>query len=115
MVSTVLTLLAALALVLNAGPVWAGLSAESPDQAGLQNEAQCKPAELTDGGRSEEESMIMATVKVYCQFRIFCPAEHKCCNNGPTFWCCPLPATCDPNMDADDWTGCHGAQGVNPL
>lgn len=115
MVSAVLTLFTVVVFVLNIGPAWADLSAEAPNPTGSQSEAQCKPAELTDEGRIEAELLTVATVKVYCQFRIFCPAEHRCCASGPTFWCCPLPATCDSNMDADDWTGCHGAQGVNPL
>ena len=115
MVSIALTFLVVVTFALNVAPSWADSSAEALNQIDPQREAQCQPAELTDAGMNEEEPMTMATVKVYCQFRIFCPAEHRCCNAGPTFWCCPLPATCDPNMDADDWTGCHGAQGVNPL
>ena len=115
MVSVALTFLAVVMVVLNVGPGWADSSAEAPSRTDLHSEAQCKSTELTGEGMNEEEPMTLATVKVYCQFRIFCPAEHRCCNAGPTFWCCPLPATCDPDMDADDWTGCHGAQGVNPL
>ena len=115
MVSTALTLLTVVMFVLNVGSVWADSPTEAPSQTDLQSETQCKPTELTDEGMNGEGPITLATVKVYCQFRIFCPAEHKCCNAGPTFWCCPLPATCDPNMDAADWTGCHGAQGVNPI
>lgn len=115
MVSAVLTFFTVVMFVLSVGPVWADSAAEAPNQTGSQSQAQCKPTELTDEGLNEEEPMTVATAKVYCQFRIFCPAEHRCCAVGSTFWCCPLPATCDSNMDADDWTGCHGAHGVNPL
>lgn len=115
MTSTALALLTVVMFVLNAGPGWADSPAEAPNPTDLQSETQCRSAELADVEMDWENSVKVATVKVYCQFRIFCPAEHRCCNSGPTFWCCPLPATCDPNMNADDWTGCHGAQGVNPL
>ena len=115
MVSTALTILAAVVFVLNAGSVWADSRAEAPGPTDLQSEAQCRSAELADEELDWEMPVTVATVKVYCQFRVFCPAEHRCCNAGPTFWCCPLPATCDPNVNADDWTGCRGAQGVNPL
>ena len=114
MISTAFTFLTVIMLVLNAGPGWADSPVEVTGQADLPGETQCKPTELMDAG-TDEEPITVATAKVYCQFRIFCPAEHRCCTSGPTFWCCPLPATCDANMDADDWTGCHGAQGVNPL
>ena len=115
MVSVALTLFTVVVFALNVGPGWAASSADTPSQTDLHSEAQCKSAELAEEEMDWEKAVTVATVKVYCQFRIFCPAEHRCCNAGPTFWCCPLPATCDPNMNADDWTGCHGAQGVNPL
>ena len=115
MISAVLTFFTVLILVSNPGPGLADSPTETPDETPLSAEAQCKSAELTFDEMTRNEPIVEATVKVYCQFRVFCPAEHKCCNVGPTFWCCPLPAACDPNMDADDWTGCHGAHGVNPL
>lgn len=115
MVLRVLTFLTVIMFVLNVGAVWADSSIEAANRIGSQGEAQCKSTELTDEEMNGEEPMTVATVRVYCQFRVFCPAEHRCCNVGRTFWCCPLPATCDPNMNEDDWTGCHGAQGVNPL
>ena len=115
MISIVFTLLTAILLALTAGAGWADSPAEAPSQTDLPGEAQCKSPELANDGMSGEKPVTVATVRVYCQFRIFCPAEHRCCRVGPTFWCCPLPATCDPDMDAEDWTGCHGAQGVNPL
>ena len=115
MISTVLTLFSIVVLVFTPGPSWADSPVETPDQAILSTDAQCKSPELTFEKIIQNELTVEANAKVYCQFRIFCPAEHKCCNVGPTFWCCPLPSKCDPNMDADDWTGCHGAHGVNPL
>lgn len=115
MVSAALTLLTVAMLLLNVGPIWADSPSESPGRADSPGETQCRSPELGEQGMNGEDPTIVATVKVYCQFRIFCPAEHRCCSVGATFWCCPLPATCDANMDADDWTGCHGAQGVNPL
>ena len=115
MISMVLALLIVVMPVLNGGPSWAASPAEASSQADLPSKAQCKPIESAGEGINGEEPIIMATVKVYCGLRIFCPAEHRCCNVADTVWCCPLPATCDPDMDADDWTGCHGAHGVNPL
>ena len=115
MISVILALLTVAMPVLNGGPSWADSPAEALRQTDLPNEAQCKPIELTGEEISGEEPIIMATAKVYCGQRIFCPAEHRCCNVTDIVWCCPLPATCDPDMDADDWTGCHGAHGVNPL
>lgn len=115
MVSIALTFLTVVMFLLHAGSVWADSPAEASGSTDLQSETQCRLDELANEGIDWEKPVTVATVKVYCQFRIFCPAEHRCCNAGPTFWCCPLPATCDPNMNADDWTGCHGAQGVNPL
>ena len=115
MISAVLTLFAVVILASSPGPGWANSPVETPEEAALSAESQCKSAELTFEEMTRDKPTVEATAKVYCQFRIFCPAEHKCCNVGPTFWCCPLPATCDPNMDADDWTGCHGGHGVNPL
>ena len=115
MVSAALSFLTAVMLVLSVGPVWADSPTEASGQMDLPGETQCKPTDLADEGPNGEGPITVATVKVYCQFRIFCPAEHRCCSSGGTFWCCPLPATCDSNMNADDWTGCHGAQGVNPL
>ena len=113
MTSTAFTLLTVILFFLSTGTVWADSPSEASSLTELQNETQCRPA--ADEGKDWEQFDKVATVKVYCQFRIFCPAEHRCCNAGPTFWCCPLPAKCDANTDADDWTGCHGAQGVNPL
>jgi len=115
MVSVVLTLMTVAMVVLNVGAGRADSSDKVPIQMDLQWQTQCKLAELADEGMSGEKPITVATVKVYCGLRIFCPAEHRCCNVTDTVWCCPLPATCDPDMDADDWTGCHGAQGVNPL
>ena len=115
MVSAALTLLTVAMLLLNVGPIWADSPSESPGRTDSPGETQCRSPELGGKGMNGEDPMLVATMKVYCQFRVFCPAEHRCCSVGATFWCCPLPATCDANMDADDWTGCHGAQGVNPL
>lgn len=115
MISVALALLTVAMFGLHAGPGWADSPAEPSSQADLTGETQCKPFESADEGMNGEKSVTVATAKVYCGLRVFCPAEHRCCNVTDTVWCCPLPATCDPNMDADDWTGCHGAQGVNPL
>lgn len=115
MFSAVLTLFLIVIFLSGSGPGWADSPVETQARAASSAENQCKSADLTLDEVTRDKLTIEATNRVYCQFRIFCPAEHRCCNNGPTFWCCPLPATCDADMDADDWTGCHGAHGVNPL
>ena len=115
MISAVLTFFAVAILVSSPGPGWADSRAEVGEEPASSTETQCKSPELALDETIRDRPTMEATNRVYCQFRIFCPAGHRCCNAGPTFWCCPEPATCDPNMDADDWTGCHGAHGVNPL
>ena len=115
MISAFLAFFAAVILVSNPGTGWTDSRAADPEETALSTETQCKSPELTLDEMTRSRPTLEATNRVYCQFRIFCPAGHRCCNAGPTFWCCPEPATCDPNMDADDWTGCHGAHGVNPL
>ena len=115
MISAVCTLFAVVILLANPGPGWANSAVETPDETPLPAESQCKSPDLAFDQITPNKLSLEATNRVYCQFRIFCPAEHRCCNVGPTFWCCPLPSTCDADMDADDWTGCHGAHGVNPL
>ena len=115
MISAVATLFAIVLLALNPGASCADSSLETVDETASLGPTQCKTPDVTLEEVNWDELTVEATNRVYCQFRIFCPAEHRCCNAGPTFWCCPLPSTCDPNMDDDEWTGCLGAHGVNPL
>ena len=115
MISAILTLVAVFVLVSNPVPGGADTPAASADDAALSADNQCRSIELTMEQMTLDKPTVEATNRVYCQFRVFCPAGHRCCASGVTFWCCPRPATCDADMDADDWTGCHGAQGVNPL
>ena len=115
MISAVLALVAVVMVLSNPGSGWADSAAETGNDMASSAETQCKSPEMTLDEITRDKLRAEATARVYCQFRIFCPAEHRCCNVGPTFWCCPLPSTCDPDMDADEWTGCHGAHGVNPL
>jgi len=115
MISAVLTLFVLVISVSNPAAAWGDSAAGTPDETALSAETQCKSAELTFDEITRTQPTREATNRVYCQFRVFCPAEHRCCQTKGIFWCCPEPATCDSNMDADDWTGCHGAHGVNPL
>ena len=115
MISAVFTLLALIITVTIPAAAWADSPVETPDETALSAETQCKSGELTLHEITRTEPTREAANKVYCQFRVFCPAEHRCCYSDGFFWCCPEPAKCDPNMDADDWTGCQGAEGVNPL
>ena len=115
MISAVVTVFAFVFLASNPGASWADSPGETAEELAFSSQTQCRTPDAAIDELNWDELTVEATNRVYCQFRIFCPAEHRCCNAGPTFWCCPLPSTCDPDMDADDWTGCHGAHGVNPL
>lgn len=115
MISAVLTLFALVISVSNPAAAWGDAAVETAGEAAMSAENQCKSAELTLDEITRAQPTREATNSVYCQFRVYCPAAHRCCQTKGIFWCCPEPATCDSDMDADDWTGCHGAHGVNPL
>ena len=103
----------------NVGLGWADSDIGPDSFSNTRKAARCesvKPRKaVAETSRREgiEDLIFVATARVRCVFDVFCPAGHRCCNVGATIWCCPGSVACDHDVD-DDWTGCHGADAVDP-